>query len=260
MKKIFAVLSLSILAWSLFIRPGLHAEQTTAVQKKIEQPVQKTLQIERKTQADAAAWRTEKQKKAIELEALEKEVKRLEALRDQNTAVNTALKEKVSGKQKQLKDIAEIENQISPFLTDLLARIKALKTRDLPFLTQERDKRIQALTSLNADPEIPVSEKFRKLMEALLIEAEYGQTIEVYQQTIPLDGENTLVNIFRLGRLRLFYQTLDRQACGFFNTAKKALHPFPRVYLKTLQAAMAIGSKRKPVEILDLPIGRMVTR
>mgnify|MGYP001552270350 CR=1 FL=1 len=260
MKKIFAVLSLSILAWSLFIRPGLHAEQTTAVQKKIEQPVQKTLQIERKTQADAAAWRTEKQKKAIELEALEKEVKRLEALRDQNTAVNTALKEKVSGKQKQLKDIAEIENQISPFLTDLLARIKALKTRDLPFLTQERDKRIQALTSLSADPEIPVSEKFRKLMEALLIEAEYGQTIEVYQQTIPLDGENTLVNIFRLGRLRLFYQTLDRQACGFFNTAKKAWQPLPRVYLRTLQAAMAIGSKRKPVEILDLPIGRMVTR
>jgi hypothetical protein len=97
-------------------------------------------------------------------------------------------------------------------------------------------------------------------MEALLVETEYGTTIEVYQQTIPLSGEETLVNIFRLGRLRLFYQTLDKQECGFFNPAQKVWEPLGNTHLKTIQAAIDMGLKRKPVEILTLPIGRIVVQ
>lgn len=230
------------------------------VKKEIEAPVHEAVEIEQKTQAREVKWRTEKEKKTLEFEALEKELAMVEQERNTEAARRTALISNISRKTEQLEDIAEIEGQMSPFLCDLLDKIKKLNARDLPFLQEERRKRIQALEELNADPQVPVSEKFRKLMEALLVETEYGTTIEVYQQTIPLSGEETLVNIFRLGRLRLFYQTLDKQQCGFFNPAQKVWEPLENTYLKTIQAAIYMGSKRKPVEILTLPLGRIVVQ
>jgi len=230
------------------------------VKKQIEAPVHKAVGIEQNTQAQAAQWRTEKDKKTLEFEALEKELDMVEQERDTEAARKTALISDITQTTKQLADIAEIESQMAPYLVDLLDDLKTLNSKDLPFLQAERQKRIQALEELNANPEAPVSEKFRKLMEALLVETEYGTTIEAYQQTIPLSGEQTLVNIFRLGRLRLFYQTLDKRQCGFFNPAQKAWQPLEDAYLKTIQAAMDMGSKRKPVEMLTLPLGRIVVQ
>lgn len=230
------------------------------VKKEIQTPVHEAVGIEQKTQAREVNWRTEKEKKTLVFEALEKELAMLEKELNTEAARRTALISSIIRKTKQIEDLAEIEGQMSPFLYDLLDKIKEINARDLPFLQEERQKRIQALEELNANPQVPVSEKFRKLMEALLVETEYGTTIEVYQQTIPLSGEETLVNIFRLGRLRLFYQTLDKQECGFFNPAQKVWEPLGNTHLKTIQAAIDMGLKRKPVEILTLPIGRIVVQ
>ncbi|MBP9599840.1 MAG: DUF3450 domain-containing protein [Desulfobacter sp.] len=230
------------------------------VKKEIQAPVHEAVGIEQKTQAREVNWRTEKEKKTLVFEALEKELAMLEKELNTEAARRTALISSIIRKTKQIEDLAEIEGQMSPFLCDLLDKIKEINARDLPFLQEERQKRIQALEELNANPQVPVSEKFRKLMEALLVETEYGTTIEAYQQTIPLSGEETLVNIFRLGRLRLFYQTLDKQECGFFNPAQKVWEPLGNTHLKTIQAAIDMGLKHKPVEILTLPIGRIVVQ
>jgi hypothetical protein len=97
-------------------------------------------------------------------------------------------------------------------------------------------------------------------MEALLVEAEYGSTIEVYQQTIELDNAPSLVNLFRLGRISLFYQTLDRKQCGFFDVAAADWRPLPAAFNRSIQTAIEIGTKRRPVELLALPLGRMAGR
>jgi hypothetical protein len=73
-------------------------------------------------------------------------------------------------------------------------------------------------------------------------------------------GSAILANIFRLGRIALFYQTLDGKVCGFYNVASAAWNPLPKAYNHTIQSAMDIGTKRRPVELLSLPIGRMEPR
>jgi hypothetical protein len=95
-------------------------------------------------------------------------------------------------------------------------------------------------------------------MEALLIEAEYGFTTEVYQEEIPVQGETILVNVFRLGRLNLFYLSLDRESCGFYNIAEKSWQPLSPVYLRDIRAAVEIATKRRTAELLTLPLGRIV--
>lgn len=230
------------------------------VEKQIEAPVHKAVQIEQTTQAAKSQWRDEREKKTKRFEDLETQIKALEAQRARQTDQQKALTAKVDQKKQQLSDIAQISAQISPFLDQLLEQVQALFHRDLPFLQEERTKRLGAIEALAHDPKVPVSERFRKIMEALMVEAEYGQTIEVYQQTIDLSGQDTLVNIFRLGRLSLFYQTLDKQHGGAYNIARKDWEPLENYYLKDIQEAVDMGSKRKPVEILDLPLGRIAVQ
>ncbi len=230
------------------------------VEKQIETPVHRAVQIDQKTQAEQFRWRDEKEKKTKIFDDLETEIKALEAQKERQTDQKQALTARVNRKKQELSDIAQISAQISPFLDQLLERVQDLFHRDLPFLQEERTKRIDALAALSHDPEVPVSERFRKIMETLMVEAEYGQTVEVYQQTINLSGQDTLVNIFRLGRMNLFYQTLDKQHCGGYNTAQKYWEPLDNGYLKDIQAAVDMGSKRKPVEILDLPLGRIAVQ
>jgi hypothetical protein len=116
------------------------------------------------------------------------------------------------------------------------------------------------LETLLSDPDVVISEKYRKVMEALLVEAEYGFTIETYQETITIDGRPLLVDIFRLGRISLFYQSLDRKKCGFYNTADAAWQDLDPSFNPVIQPAIDIAAKRRPVELLTLPVGKIVVQ
>ncbi|WP_022667523.1 DUF3450 domain-containing protein [Desulfospira joergensenii] len=257
MKYLFTYLALSV--FFLLGNPSNGPSQTD-VETRIEKPVEKAIRIQQETQKSESKWRNDKEKKIALFESLEKQIEALEAEKAGLIKINLGLHSRIDAKKKQLSDMEQISAQILPFLDQVLDRIRQVKAGDIPFLDKERQNRIQALESMMADPEVPVSEKFRKITEGLLVETEYGQTVEAYQQTVDLEGEPTLVNIFRLGRLNLFYQTLDKQGCGFFHTAQKAWIPLADTFLRDIQAAIDMGAKRKPVEMLNLPLGRIVVK
>jgi hypothetical protein len=238
----------------------LCAEQTKGFSKQVTRPVEESISIRQSTQKQEEQWRDDKQALTIRYDQLTVEQHQL---RDHHEILQSdiqAARARIAEKERQLEEIRRINQRIEPFLQDVADRLQHLIADSLPFLPQEREQRIQRLSDLFADPDVAVSEKFRKTMEALMVEAEYGNTIEVYQQTIALEGRTKLVNIFRLGRLSLFYQTLDRKQCGFFDRAAAAWQPLSSVHNQTIGLAMEIGAKRKPVELLSLPIGRIVVQ
>ena len=182
---------------------------------------------------------------------------RLEAQEKALAESVAAARDRVAAKQAQLDAIAQITDRVTPFLHLLRARLAQRIEQDLPFLTAERQQRLARLDALLDDPAVAVSEKLRKVFEALLVEAEYGNTIEVYQETVTVDSQPLLADIFRLGRLGLYYQRLDRQAGGFYNVARDTWEPLDKAANRALTTAIAIGTKRQPVEILDMPLGRL---
>ena len=97
-------------------------------------------------------------------------------------------------------------------------------------------------------------------MEALFIETEYGNTVEVYQQRIMVEGKSILVDIFRLGRISLFFQTLDQTQSGYFNQAQSVWKTLPAEYNREINAAIEIGTKRRSADLLNLPVGRIVLK
>ena len=264
MNRKIAIIRLILVAISAFVLADvvLAAEilqpKPEVVKKRVEKPVRDSISIRQDTQKVRAEWLSEKQKMLGEIERIEAENTELTTRREQLVAQVSSAKERIASKEKELKGIRQITENIHPFLKETLAWLEAETGEGLPFLTQERKKRVGRLRALLDDPDVPVSEKFRKIMEALLIEAEYGTNVEVTSQSILLSGEPVLVNILRLGRLNLFYQTLDGSVCGYFNVAENGWKELAREYNRNIKLAMDMALKRRPVELVNLPVGRMV--
>ena len=227
---------------------------------RLEEPVRQAIDIRQKTQKGEENWRSEKEQLTAEFEQLTQERDNLQGKVRKLRERNAVTRKRIALKKHQLEDINQISRQIQPFLENQVAELKSSIENDLPFLTTERKQRVQKLENLMTAPEVSISEKYRKVMEALLVEAEYGFTIEALQDTISIAGRDRLVNIFRLGRLNLFYQSLDQKECGFYNVADRAWQPLAVRYNRDIQSALAIAGKQQPAELLKLPLGRMVNR
>lgn len=244
----------------LFMFVPLGRAENGQLRDKVTQPVDNAVKIRQNTQKQEEKWRDEKQKLIARYEQLRAENDLLEKHHRELVASTDAARKRVSEKDRQLADINEIQNRIDPFLEKTAMLLKKNMADDMPFLIEERWNRIDRLEQILDDPDVSVSEKYRKAMEALMVEAEYGNTIEVYQQTIYIGGSAMLVNIFRLGRISLFFQSLDHSRCGFYNVASGKWEELPHLHNRAVGSAIEIGARRKPVELLSLPLGKITVK
>ncbi len=226
--------------------------------EQVRQPVQQAVEIRQQTQEEREQWQELRQELTKKYDQLQDKNQRLAEKQNRLQQEVHRVQELIAGQKKQLADIQEITQDVEPFLKQQLQRMQELVSLGLPFLTQERELRLNDLQQVLAEEQEPVSEKYRRIMEAFWVEAEYGRTIEVYQERIQVHGRSLRANIFRLGRLSLFYQTVDQQESGWFNVAADEWETLPARYNRALAKAIDIGSERRPVQLLTLPLGRMV--
>lgn len=198
---------------------------SSEVQEKIEKPVEQAISIMQNTQKEEENWRHLQEKLSAELELLEKRVNQLTTFRDNQKEQLAFTNERIRTKKQQLADVKRISEEMGPYISLLIEKLTVLPDSGLPFLHKERQERMAKLVEIRNDPEISVSEQYRKAMEALFIEAEFGVTIETYQEMLDFDNQKTLVNVLRLGRLGLYYITLDESRCGYYNIAEKRWQP-----------------------------------
>ena len=117
----------------------------------------------------------------------------------------------------QLENFDIVEQGIVPLMLTMIDVLDQFVSLDLPFQLRERTIRVRRLsTNMNA-ADISVSEKYRQIMDAYLIEVDFGRTIEAYIDTLEIAGVDTQVDVLRIGRILLAYQTPDRAQIGFFN-------------------------------------------
>lgn len=241
----------------VFTTPLAAQNENAPPSKEITPPVKAAIKTRQTTQQAEEAWRQEKEKLLARLDQLQRDQAQLEESRAKLSSEIDAGQTRLSAKRKQLADMEEISSQIRPFVEEQVVALAANLAESPPFLRAERQQRISALNTLMNDPKVGISEAFRKAMEALFIETEYGFTTEVYRETLTVKGQALLADIFRLGRLGLFYQSLDRTHSGFYNIVTSTWQPLPERDNLNLTIAMEIAAKRRPVELLRLPLGRM---
>jgi len=202
---------LQILIWLAIWVPVQSWSANSDVGDRVEKPVRDAIDIRQKTQKERDLWREERRKLVDAYEESQRVQKQLEAQKESLTQSSAAVRTRIADKAKQLADIEQISVQIQPFLSELIKRLHQQFNDDMPFLPGERGQRLDTLDRLIMDPHVSVSEKFRKIMEALMVEAEYGRTIEVPDCSFLSNPGSEALRILQCGlrRMESFAQILQ---------------------------------------------------
>lgn len=156
--------------------------------------------------------------------------------------------------QRELQEIEVIRQDIVPLMVEMVDVLEQFVELDDPMLLEERQARVANLQGNLTRSDVDLAEKYRRLLEAYEIEAEYGQSLEAYEGSTTIDGETRLVDFLRVGRVALFYMSLDRSAAAIWDSRNRSWRDLPDASLDALDYAIRVARKQAPPNLLRLPL------
>jgi len=154
----------------------------------------------------------------------------------------------------QLESFTDVEQGVVPLMYELLASLKSFVQLDMPFSRKERTDRIQRLEDNMDRSDLTVSEKYRQIMDAYQIEASFGRNIETYPATLAIEGVDRKVDILRVGRIMLAYQTSDQSFTGQWDKAARDWVGLDGEFRRSVADGIKIAKKQAAPTLLKLPI------
>ena len=150
--------------------------------------------------------------------------------------------------------VSIIERQITPLMLRMITGLEQFVALDVPFLTDEREKRIASLKDMMNRADINSSEKFRRVLEAYQVEVDYGRTIEAYTALLNVDGKEREVDFLRIGRLELIYLTRDGKQAGTWDANSKQFVALDDSTISQISKGLRIARKQLAPDMLTLPV------
>jgi hypothetical protein len=184
-------------------------------------------------------------------------LKQIDSLTLYNQQMNdliAAQHQELGSLQDQLDRVENVGRSVTPLMLMMIDSIDRFVQLDLPFLLEERTKRIAELRKLMSRSDVTTAERFRQIMEAYQIENEYGRTIETYRSTLPRDGAQITVDFLRFGRIALLYQTLDEVESGMWNRETKSWEALDSSYRSPIRQGIKIARKQSAPDLISLPL------
>ena len=184
-------------------------------------------------------------------------VQETESLQTYNRHVETLVKSQKNefvSLQKQLDEIDVTSREIVPLLIKMLDSLDKFVQLDAPFLSEERSKRMSDLRHMMTRADVTVAEQYRRIMEAYLVELEYGRTIEAYESVLEKNGKIRSVNYLRVGRIMLAYQTPDKSEMGIWNNVSRQWDNLDSDYQASISKGLRIARRQAAPDLLRLPL------
>lgn len=239
-----------ILCSGLVLQASASAEDIGSVEKTLKEAIREEVA----TQQAVEKWSAEK-------ETIINQLLDLKTRLDWNRFQNRKYKAYVDQKAEEVNDLktrkeklARMRMELEPYLGHVVADLKDRVGSDAPFLTEERSRRVTFLEKSLVDPDLNLGEQLRRVLEALQVEAGYGNSVETEEREIELNGEPTLVTLARIGRVGLFYITNDRKHTGKWDRASESWQPVSDDYLPDILRTMEIIQQKRAAELVDLPL------
>lgn len=181
--------------------------------------------------------------------------------REQLTVYNARLQDMVAAQrgeleslQAQLASIEGTQQAVLPMLQRMVDSLERFIELDLPFQPEERAERLVQLRDLMNRADVSLAEKYRRVLEAYQIESEYGRSLEAWRGSLTGDGTTRVVDFLRLGRLMLFYQTLDGREQGYWDAQENAWVTLSDRYRRSLEQGLRIARQQQTPVMLRLPL------
>ena len=243
----------------LFLLLVMHGQSWAGTEAdQIQKRVVQAIEIRQQTQKKEDTWAGMKVELTARYRSLKANQEYLEKLKFKNEKSLCVLNARLAEFERKIKESARIREELQSYLESVVVQLEEFIKKDFPFLLKERATRLASIKETLTRPDKPAAEKYRRAMEALQIEAEYGRTVEVYQDTIDLNGQSVLMDILRLGRLSLFYQTPDGKMVGHYDRAAGRWVSLPSRYRREINNAVDMARRQRTIDLVRLPIGRIV--
>jgi hypothetical protein len=175
---------------------------------------------------------------------------------------NARLERQIANQNARIADIdasileaAVIQRQIPPLVTRMLDGLEQFIALDMPFDIDTRMGNIEAVRSNLDRSDVTSAEAFRQVLELYSIELQYGRGMEAYKDTIELNGSEREVDILRIGRIALVYQTTDGAETGAWNKNSKSWETLSAGdYAAAVRKGVRIAEKTATIELMNMPI------
>jgi hypothetical protein len=174
---------------------------------------------------------------------------------------NRLMTAQTNGQQATLDDIAlsldqvdSINRQIFPLMERMIDGLEQSIALDIPFLMEERSKRVVDLKDIMERSDVSVAEKFRKVMEAYQIEMDYGTSSEWYREELNVDGATREYNMLRVGRIGLYFQSDDTNITGWYNPDSGQYELLGNDHRNEIRKGMRIARQLIAPELILIPL------
>lgn len=155
-----------------------------------------------------------------------------------------------------MEQVSIIERQISPLMARMIETLENFVALDVPFLQEERSKRLASLKVMLTRADVSVAEKFRRVLEAYQVEVDYGRTIEAYTGLQDVNGQPLDVDFLRVGRVSLVYRSRDGQAMGVWDQASQSWLALADDYRSDINKALRIARKQLAPDLIVVPVAQ----
>jgi uncharacterized coiled-coil protein SlyX len=175
---------------------------------------------------------------------------------------NARLERQIANQERRIRDIdnsiaeaAVIQRQIPPLVTRMLDGLEQFINLDMPFDLDTRLGNIEAVRANMDRSDVTSAEAFRQVLELYSIELQYGRGIEAYTDTIELAGAEREVDILRIGRVALVYQSTDGAETGAWNKDSQSWEELSAGdYAAAVRKGVRIAKKQATIELLNMPV------
>ena len=162
-------------------------------------------------------------------------------------------RERLANMNRQLLEIENTQRNVLPLMQKMIETLEQFVALDVPFLIEERTKRVATLKQMMARADVSTSEKYRRILEAYQIEMEYGRTLEAYEGKLGEGDKARTMQFVRMGRVSLMYQSPDGNETGYWDaTAKKWVQEDG--YAHDVREAIRVAKKQGAPDLLWAPV------
>nr|WP_320115813.1 DUF3450 domain-containing protein [uncultured Desulfuromonas sp.] len=217
----------------------------------------KTVASEQHTRTLQRQWSDEERTLLAEIDQL---TRREDTLRQQVARIDQHLAQKhaqIDAQTRRAEETEKLRKGLQNWFQTSAQELEQRIAGSQPFLPEERRKRLEDLNTVLLADDVAVHEQFRRLMEVFEVEAQYGYTSDVYRDKITIDQQQREVDMLRLGRLSLFFTTLDGQQGGVFDPLEKRFVYLPDAMVADLNQARQQINGQSTEALTLLPVGRI---
>lgn len=212
------------------------------------------LSAQRESQQRVDRYDNQTRDTEAEYQRLLRQIEGLEAYNRQLLTQVEAQETEIARTDASISKATEVDRQLLPLLINMVDTYAELVRVSQPFLPVERADRIAFLRETVDRADVAAAEKFRQVLDAYMTELAYGNTIEAYGDTIRTDQGEREVQVLRLGRIGLFYQTADRLHTGRWNHELGQWEALGPEFRNGVYQAIRIANKLTAPSLLSLPL------